>query len=143
MQRRRHGDCIRTPADAVGVSRTSDPPGRARGARAGSEIPLRRPIGIRENKAQNDVRKLMAGPEVFICDECVAVCQDIIADDDPFEKNATRNDASRNDATVEDVPVKDVPQLPDQRAGSSVFTLSDAGPGPGKSASPGITALQA
>src|SRR5262249_50779728 len=34
------------------------------------------------NKLQDDVPKLIAGPEVFICDECVEVCNDIIADDD-------------------------------------------------------------
>ncbi len=33
------------------------------------------------NKDQGDVRKLIAGPTVFICDECVEVCNDIIADD--------------------------------------------------------------
>ena len=39
------------------------------------------------NKDQNDVRKLIAGPTVFICDECVEVCHDIIADDgDSSEK---------------------------------------------------------
>ncbi len=37
------------------------------------------------NKDQNDVRKLIAGPTVFICDECVEVCNDIIADDTRFE----------------------------------------------------------
>ena len=37
------------------------------------------------NKDQNDVRKLIAGPTVFICDECVEVCNDIIADDNQFE----------------------------------------------------------
>jgi hypothetical protein len=33
------------------------------------------------NKSQDDVQKLIAGPTVFICDECVSVCVDIIADD--------------------------------------------------------------
>ena len=33
------------------------------------------------NKSEDDVRKLIAGPTVFICDECVQVCVDIIADD--------------------------------------------------------------
>ena len=42
------------------------------------------------NKSQNDVRKLIAGPTVFICDECVAVCQDIIDEDQSFEP-AARN----------------------------------------------------
>ena len=33
------------------------------------------------NKTQNDVRKLVAGPTVFICDECVSVRQDIIQEE--------------------------------------------------------------
>jgi len=37
------------------------------------------------NKSQNDVRKLIAGPTVFICDECVRVCNDIIDDDQVVE----------------------------------------------------------
>jgi ATP-dependent Clp protease ATP-binding subunit ClpX len=43
------------------------------------------------NKDQNDVRKLIAGPTVFICDECVEVCNDIIADDNRFENRSTRS----------------------------------------------------
>ncbi len=43
------------------------------------------------NKDQNDVRKLIAGPTVFICDECVEVCNDIIADDNKFEGKGTRS----------------------------------------------------
>lgn len=35
-------------------------------------------------KTEHDVRKLIAGPEVFICDECVEVCVDIILDDSRF-----------------------------------------------------------
>ena len=42
------------------------------------------------NKDQNDVRKLIAGPTVFICDECVDVCNDIIADDRRTEGRAGR-----------------------------------------------------
>jgi ATP-dependent Clp protease ATP-binding subunit ClpX len=34
------------------------------------------------------VRKLIAGPTVFICDECVEVCNDIIADDNRFENRS-------------------------------------------------------
>ncbi|MDP7486370.1 MAG: ClpX C4-type zinc finger protein, partial [Dehalococcoidia bacterium] len=41
------------------------------------------------NKDQNDVRKLIAGPTVFICDECVEVCNDIIADDSRFESRSS------------------------------------------------------
>ena len=43
------------------------------------------------NKDQNDVRKLIAGPTVFICDECVEVCNDIIADDSRFETRGARS----------------------------------------------------
>jgi ATP-dependent Clp protease ATP-binding subunit ClpX len=42
------------------------------------------------NKDQNDVRKLIAGPTVFICDECVEVCNDIIADDNRYENKGAR-----------------------------------------------------
>jgi len=31
-------------------------------------------------KSQHDVKKLIAGPAVFVCDECVALCTKIIAD---------------------------------------------------------------
>jgi hypothetical protein len=33
------------------------------------------------SKSQRDVKKLIAGPNVNICDECVDICNDIIADD--------------------------------------------------------------
>ena len=29
-------------------------------------------------KSQHEVRKLIAGPSVFVCDECVELCNDII-----------------------------------------------------------------
>ena len=32
-------------------------------------------------KSQNEVRKLIAGPSVFICDECVDLCNDIIQEE--------------------------------------------------------------
>ncbi|HSM91354.1 MAG TPA: ATP-dependent Clp protease ATP-binding subunit ClpX [Anaeromyxobacteraceae bacterium] len=32
-------------------------------------------------KGQRDVRKLIAGPTVYICDECIRLCNDIIADE--------------------------------------------------------------
>ena len=40
-------------------------------------------------KSQHEVRKLIAGPSVFICDECVELCNDIIREelDDRSERN--------------------------------------------------------
>ena len=36
-------------------------------------------------KSQHEVRKLIAGPQSFICDECVDICIDIIEPDDDLE----------------------------------------------------------
>jgi hypothetical protein len=36
-------------------------------------------------KSQHDVRTLIAGPEVFICDECVGLCDDIVDHKDDQE----------------------------------------------------------
>jgi len=33
------------------------------------------------NKSQHEVRKLIAGPSVFICDECIDLCNDIIREE--------------------------------------------------------------
>jgi len=38
------------------------------------------------NKSQRDVRKLIAGPTVYICDECVDICLDIIAEEKETEE---------------------------------------------------------
>ncbi|MCU0238138.1 MAG: ATP-dependent Clp protease ATP-binding subunit ClpX [Pyrinomonadaceae bacterium] len=36
-------------------------------------------------KSQNEVRKLIAGPSVYICNECIDICNEIINDDDQGE----------------------------------------------------------
>jgi ATP-dependent Clp protease ATP-binding subunit ClpX len=38
-------------------------------------------------KNQDDVRKLIAGPTVYICDECIELCNDIIAEEWEEEKS--------------------------------------------------------
>ncbi len=56
-------------------------------------------------KSQQDVKKLIAGPSVFVCDECVELCNDIIREElldqepsenkklpKPFEINASLDD---------------------------------------------------
>ena len=42
-------------------------------------------------KSQHEVRKLIAGPSVFVCDECVELCNDIIREEVQEEKNAASN----------------------------------------------------
>lgn len=43
-------------------------------------------------KGQEEVRKLIAGPNVFICDECIELCNDIIAEEyDVEDESGKRN----------------------------------------------------
>ncbi len=37
-------------------------------------------------KSKDRVEKLIAGPGVFICDECVAICSEIVAKGPPGER---------------------------------------------------------
>jgi len=46
-------------------------------------------------KSQHEVKKLIAGPSVFICDECIELCNDIIRDEVPAEGAAAK--ATRSD----------------------------------------------
>jgi ATP-dependent Clp protease ATP-binding subunit ClpX len=41
-------------------------------------------------KSQNEVRKLIAGPTVYICNECIDICIEIISDDAQQEAAAAR-----------------------------------------------------
>ncbi len=42
-------------------------------------------------KSQHEVRKLIAGPSVYICDECVELCSDIIREELEEKSSETRN----------------------------------------------------
>src|SRR5215218_10239112 len=41
-------------------------------------------------KSQNDVRKLIAGPGVYVCNECIDICNEIINDDEQTTTVAAR-----------------------------------------------------
>ena len=41
-------------------------------------------------KSQHEVKKLIAGPSVFICDECIELCNDIIRDEVPAEVGSAK-----------------------------------------------------
>jgi ATP-dependent Clp protease ATP-binding subunit ClpX len=43
-------------------------------------------------KSQHEVRKLIAGPSVFICDECVDLCNDIIREEVQESTNSAQQD---------------------------------------------------
>ncbi len=42
-------------------------------------------------KSQHEVKKLIAGPSVFICDECIELCNDIIRDEVPAETGTAKS----------------------------------------------------
>jgi ATP-dependent Clp protease ATP-binding subunit ClpX len=50
-------------------------------------------------KSQHEVKKLIAGPSVFICDECIELCNDIIRDEAPAD------DKPGGKAAKSDLPV--------------------------------------
>ena len=41
-------------------------------------------------KSQNDVKKLIAGPGVYVCNECIDICNEIINDDERAESSTAR-----------------------------------------------------
>src|SRR5512143_1348538 len=43
-------------------------------------------------KSQHEVRKLIAGPSVFVCDECIALCNDIIREETQNSIVGEKND---------------------------------------------------
>ena len=45
-------------------------------------------------KSQHEVRKLIAGPSVFICDECVELCNDIIREEVSRQRRAEESPRS-------------------------------------------------
>ncbi|MDX8398092.1 MAG: ATP-dependent Clp protease ATP-binding subunit ClpX [Mariprofundaceae bacterium] len=53
-------------------------------------------------KSQHDVKKLIAGPTVFICDECIELCNEIIVE----EFSAKAKDSSESDSTSLPKPVE-------------------------------------
>src|SRR5262244_2314855 len=58
-------------------------------------------------KSQHEVRKLIAGPSVFICDECIELCNDIIREESQGEQG--------NRGAKSDLPVpREIRQILDQ-----------------------------
>ena len=45
-------------------------------------------------KSQHEVKKLIAGPSVFVCDECIELCNEIIRDELPASTETTEGRGS-------------------------------------------------
>ena len=56
-------------------------------------------------KSQHEVKKLIAGPSVFICDECIELCNDIIRDEVPADAVSAKS--ARGDLPVP-TEIKDI-----------------------------------
>ena len=60
-------------------------------------------------KSQKEVKKLIAGPTVYICDECIGLCNDIIAEevekDEPYTGSAPIPKPAEIKATLDDYVV--------------------------------------
>jgi ATP-dependent Clp protease ATP-binding subunit ClpX len=57
-------------------------------------------------KSQKEVRKLIAGPTVYICDECISLCNDIIS-----EELDSREAAGKHKALPKPVEIKEILDL--------------------------------
>ncbi len=57
-------------------------------------------------KTQDQVKKLIAGPDVYICDECVELCNEIL-DEEFFEnkdKDAKKEEETKTDVSLDTIP---------------------------------------
>jgi ATP-dependent Clp protease ATP-binding subunit ClpX len=54
-------------------------------------------------KSQKEVKKLIAGPTVYICDECIALCNDIIAEEVEKDEPATGSDPMPKPAEIKSI----------------------------------------
>ena len=81
-------------------------------------------------KRQDEVAKLIAGPTVFICNECVDLCQDIIAGR-PHEAPTTKISLMQQKEDAHAVKaLADVPMTyrPDEDLTAELRALADTGP---------------
>jgi ATP-dependent Clp protease ATP-binding subunit ClpX len=54
-------------------------------------------------KSQKEVKKLIAGPTVYICDECIGLCNDIIAEEVEREESLTTTTPLPKPAEIKEI----------------------------------------
>ena len=54
-------------------------------------------------KSQKEVKKLIAGPTVYICDECIGLCNDIIAEEIEKEEQSYGTEAIPKPAAIKKI----------------------------------------
>ena len=65
-------------------------------------------------KSQHEVRKLIAGPSVFICDECIDLCNDIISEE--IQETSTGDTSEKLPTPIEIKEILDEYVIDQQRA---------------------------
>ena len=81
-------------------------------------------------KSQDEVRKLIAGPTVFICNECVDLCADICATEHPLVDKTLMGEAEYASWVIAERPPNPVETLADallQELERRGYTLAPAG----------------
>lgn len=76
-------------------------------------------------KSQHEVRRLIAGPCVYVCDECVRICADIINEE-------TQIRVSPPEQTEEEIPVSERLSCGDvvvMKSGGPAMTVEKTNPG--------------
>jgi hypothetical protein len=93
-----HSDCLELIAKAFGYDNWNILAAKIEAAKLRAQEDQAASSGARDpsagktlycsfcGKSQHDVKKLIAGPKVFICDGCVALCTDIIGEETPIWK---------------------------------------------------------
>jgi ATP-dependent Clp protease ATP-binding subunit ClpX len=79
-------------------------------------------------KSQREVRKLIAGPTVFICDECIELCKDIIGEENKSSLVKSRDGIPTPKDLTEDVVVEDFADYERPARASSVRIRETAPP---------------
>ena len=78
-------------------------------------------------KSQHHVEKLIAGPSVFICNECVALCNDIIDAEDgkarPDDMSPGTGEATGTELKQLPAPEPPLSELPEERGPESSVVL--------------------
>ena len=59
-------------------------------------------------KTQDQVKKLIAGPDVFICDECVELCNEIL--DEEFFEGKEKNSEGKDNSSQPETEEKPIPK---------------------------------
>ena len=65
-------------------------------------------------KMQDEVGRMIAGPGVCICDECIELCQSVLDGEDPYDHQRPDKNAQQDSAGISILPPKEMKRVLDQ-----------------------------